>query len=380
MLTVRARVRIAAVIALQPPRCSLFDSDRSTTPCLSEKRMRIIEVWRRLAFGALSVLSLAAPLLAGATGELNREVIFSEYSDQSTSNEIARRTLSPLTALELERHITSVGKTMIQQPIKLAEERFVVYVPASCPPRGCALLVFVPPWEDAQLPPGWSAALDRNGVIFVSAARSGNSQSVFDRREPLALLAAHNIRQRYPIDAQRIYIGGFSGGARVALRLALAYPDIFSGAILNAGSDEIGNAQIPIPPKELFLKFQNTHLVYATGEADTVQLGADMASMASARKWCAFDIQDHVERSVGHEVASSTTLTWALAALLHSAPSDPKRMANCTHALEEDLNSRLLAATRLMEVGRNDEAQQMLAKIDARFGGLSAPRITELAR
>lgn len=343
--------------------------------------MRTCKVGRLLGlFGTLSLLGVAAPLPAEAAGEVNREVVFSEYSDESSSHEIARRTLSPLTALELERHITSVGKTMNQQPINLAEEHFVVYVAASCPPRGCALLVFVPPWEDAQIPAGWSAALDRYGVIFVSAARSGNNQSVFDRREPLALLAAHNMKQLYQIDAQRVYIGGFSGGARVALRLALAYPDVFAGAFLNAGSDDIGNAQIPLPPKELFLKFQKTPLVYTTGEADTLQLGADMASIASVRKWCAFDIHDHVERSVGHDVASSTTLAWVLGALLHAAPSDPKGMSKCTQALEEELNRKLSGVARLMEAGRIDEAQQMLAKIDAHFGGFGAPRINELAR
>jgi len=71
----------------------------------------------------------------------------------------------------------------------------------------------------------------------VTAANSGNDAPTIDRREPLALLAAHNTMKQYPVDPQQVYIGGFSGGARVALRLALAYPDVFHGALLNAGSD-----------------------------------------------------------------------------------------------------------------------------------------------
>lgn len=58
------------------------------------------------------------------------------------------------------------------------------------PPHGFALLVFVPPWQDARLPPEWAKVLDRYGAIFVSAARSGNDENVLGRREPLALLAA----------------------------------------------------------------------------------------------------------------------------------------------------------------------------------------------
>jgi len=93
------------------------------------------------------------------------------------------------------------------------------------------------------LPQEWVSVLDRYGVIFVSAARSGNDESVSGRREPLALLAAHNIMKEHPVDPEHIYVAGFSGGSRIALRLALGYPDLFHGAILNAGSDSIGDGR-----------------------------------------------------------------------------------------------------------------------------------------
>ena len=79
-------------------------------------------------------------------------------------------------------------------------------------------------------------------MLVVSAAHSGNDEATFARREPLALLAAHNIRKQYPVDSDRIYIAGFSGGSRIALRLALGYPDVFRGVILNAGSAPIGSS------------------------------------------------------------------------------------------------------------------------------------------
>src|SRR5207302_469453 len=102
------------------------------------------------------------------------------------------------------------------------------------------------------------------------------------RREPLALLAAHNLMRRYPVDPERVYVGGFSGGARVAMRLALGYPDLFRGAILNAGSDPIGGAEIPLPPRELFMRFQSsTRIVYVTGERDDPHVSDDSVSMQS---------------------------------------------------------------------------------------------------
>jgi pimeloyl-ACP methyl ester carboxylesterase len=57
-------------------------------------------------------------------------------------------------------------------------------------------------------------------------------------------------------DRRAAWILPSSGGSRVALRLALGFPDVFRGAFLNAGSDPIGDAQTPLPPAELFSRFQ----------------------------------------------------------------------------------------------------------------------------
>ena len=341
--------------------------------------MRIKSARHFAVFGALGAMLLVAAQKIQAGGETFRDVVFPEYSERSSSAELARRLLSPLAALQLKRQMARTGKQMVEQPIKLSEEKFIVYVPSPRPARGYALLVFVPPWEDARLPSGWTPVLDRYGFIFVSAARSGNDESVFDRREPLALLAAHNAMQRYPVDPERVYIGGFSGGARVALRLALGYPDVFRGAILNAGSDPIGDSQIPIPPKDLFLQFQSTRLVYVTGEGDTSALNQDLASMHSMKKWCVFDVQSHAVRSGGHEVADSTALAWALNVLLHDARPDPNKLGACRLAIEADLNTKMQELDSLVAAGHDDEAQKLLLKIDGHFGGLAAPRSIELA-
>jgi predicted esterase len=326
-----------------------------------------------------AVILLAAAPRSHAEGETFRDVVFADYSEPASSAELVRRMLSPLAALQLKRQMARTGKQLAGQSIKLSEEKFVVYVPSPQPARGYALLVFVPPWEDARVPPGWTAVLDRYGVIFVSAARSGNDESVFDRREPLALLAAHNAMQRQPVDPERVYIGGFSGGARVALRLALGYPDVFRGAILNAGSDPIGDSHIPLPPKDLFLQFQSTRLVYVTGEGDAARLSDDMASMHSMKKWCVFDVQSHVVRSGGHEVADSTALAWALSVLMHDARPDATKLGACRLAVEEELNLKLRELDSLAAAGHDDDVQKLLLKIDGRFGGLAAPRTIELA-
>ena len=269
---------------------------------------------------------------------------------------------------------------MTDQSVNLSEERFVVYVPSQRATRGYGLLVFVPPWQDARLPQGWAKVLDRFAVIFVSAARSGNEENVLNRREPLALLAAQNIIRQYPVDPERVYVAGFSGGSRVALRIALGYPDVFHGAILNAGSDSIGNSEIPLPPRDLLFKFQNSsHLVYVTGELDIPHANEDLVSIRSMRQWCLFNVDDFLEPRVGHEVAMAAALSRSLADLTTAIEPDPAKLAACRSAIDTELETNLQRVEASIANGQVTEARKRLKTVDDRFGGLAAPRSLELA-
>jgi pimeloyl-ACP methyl ester carboxylesterase len=334
------------------------------------------------------VLVLGASLTAGAAhveespetpGGLQRAVTFTEYSPLAANSEMVRRLYSPLAAAEIERMVARSGKQLSEQSIDVAQERFAVYVPAHSPSQGFGLLVFIPPWQEAGLPRGWAEVLERHGVIFVSAARSGNNEDVFTRREPLALLAAHNILQRYPVNREHVFIGGLSGGSRIALRVALGYPDLFRGALLNAGSDPLDASPPIIPPRELFTRFQEaTHVVFVTGERDEYHLSLDGVTQLSMRHWCVFDVDSEVERGVGHEPATPAALSRALELLLRPpAPSD-RRLPTCRADIERDLAAKLDRVRSLAAAGRRDAAQKLLFDIDRHYGGLAAPRSLEL--
>ena len=334
----------------------------------------------------LAAASLPPPAAAGdapapATG-LQDGLVFGDYTPLSGGNELMRRVLSPLNALKVQRQLAALGQAVREQSIDLAHESFVAYVPAGAPPpRGYALLVFVPPWQEAAVPQGWAPVLDRHGMILVGAAKSGNEEDVIDRRMPLALLAAQNMLRRYPVDPQRLYVGGFSGGSRVALHLALDYPDLFRGALLNAGSDAIGDAQIALPPRELFARFQESmRLVYLSGERDQARLAEDIASQQSLRQWCVADLDTEPMPRAGHEPAGAAALNRALDALdLHSAP-DPAKLAACRARIGQDVDAQLQQVQDRLAKDQPDQAQDLLYRIDAHYGGLAAPRSVELAR
>ena len=347
--------------------------------------LRMSRVSRVLYVLALLLLMLTPPQIyaAAAGGKILSEVVFSHYGTASSNPELARRLLSPATSARLERQLAASGKTFGGPPIDLAAERFIVYVPTQAPARGYALLVFVPPWQQARLPEGWGPVLDAHGAIFVSAARSGNDENTMGRREPLALLAAENIIAEYRVDPERVYIGGFSGGSRIALRLAIGYPDLFHGAILNAGSDSLGDASaeppIPLPPRDLFYQFQSgTRLIYITGERDTTRVEDDLQSLRSMRDWCVFNVENIVEAFLDHEVAQPAALSRALGSLAGGIHPEPDRLGRCRSAMDAELDQRFQKAGSLIATGKRAAADKLLDKIDQRYGGLAAPRSLEL--
>jgi dienelactone hydrolase len=287
---------------------------------------------------------------------------------------------TPLALAEMRRMLASSGKSLAERSLDLSSEHFLVYVPPTAPPKGYGLMVFVPPWNDARLPPGWAGVLDRFGVIFVSAAKSGNDASPIGRRQPLALIAEQNIEQRYPVDSERVFVGGFSGGSRVALRLALGYPDVFRGVMLNAGSDPIGDAAAPLPPRDLYLRFQRgARLVYVTGGKDEARLANDVDSMSSMRRWCVAGVTVEAMPYSGHQAPDAAVLAHVLAALQTPVRPDPAKLAACQSAIDRDMAKALDQAEALIASGKRDEAHKQLIKVDARFGGLAAPRSVDLA-
>ena len=256
---------------------------------------------RDFLFGCMACAMLAPQSVRAAEGSLQ---VLPDSTPLATNAEIARRMMGPQ------------APRLPGQPIDPSAEHFFVAVPSAMPAGGYGLLVFIPPGRIARVPDEWGGTLEAAGMIFVEAVNSGNDADVFGRRVPLALIAEQNLVKRYRIDPTRIFIGGFSGGSRVALRLALAYPDLFKGALLDAGADPIDTSEMPLPPDDLFPQFRSSRLVYIVGENDGIGLIKDAASMRSMRAHCVLNIEEHVLHDTGHGAAYGSDFADALRALM----------------------------------------------------------------
>jgi predicted peptidase len=116
-------------------------------------------------------------------------------------------------------------------PFDISQARFQLLVPKNYrPDEAWGLFIWVSASDSPKIPAEWEAVLAARKLLFVGAFQSGNPRNIFDRMR-MAVDASVDMRKRYRIDPRRVYISGFSGGARVASMLGVAFPDLFTGTI-----------------------------------------------------------------------------------------------------------------------------------------------------
>jgi hypothetical protein len=189
------------------------------------------------------------------------EVQFTNPAPYSTAEELRRR----------------FGFRQNAPEFVLAREKFQLLAPEDYATNGTwGALVWVSPGEDARVRPDWGPELARHRLLFVGAVNSGNKRNPFDRFR-LALDAAFNMSHRFSLDPRRIYVGGFSGGSRIASMLGVAYADVFTGALCISGVNFYrdvpagGGQGYPAtydPPQAVITAAKKNRFVFVTGEQD----------------------------------------------------------------------------------------------------------------
>lgn len=101
------------------------------------------------------------------------------------------------------------------------------------------VLVYISPRPSGSMPPAWGEVMAARNLLWVGANDSGNEIAV-GRRVELALLALRVAAQCADIDETRSYLGGFSGGGRVASMMMPFYPHLFCGAVFICGANPVG--------------------------------------------------------------------------------------------------------------------------------------------
>jgi len=336
----------------------------------------------RTAFLLIASLSAACAALAQnepATGVL-AEQVSDHYAAMAESDTLTQRVVSPIEWDRITRFQDAGGARLKRHTVDLSKERFDLFVPKLMPAQGYGVLVFVSPSPEWPVPRDWKPVLERAGLIYVSARKSGNDQDVLDRRIPLALHALELVRQRYRTDPEHLYVSGFSGGARVANRIARAFPDLFAGAVLMAGSDPLGIRGSIIPERSVMERYQaHSRIVFATGQNDLPNRAQDEHTLKSFQPFCVQGAKRMPQRRLDHWIPDGRGFRAVVDALLEPV-ADDQQLASCRAALQRRIDAGLATVEQLIAGNRLREAGEKLGTLDDLYGGLAAPGSVALAR
>ncbi len=330
---------------------------------------------KRWPGGILAMLAivLALPTASAAdAGPAMRVVVLDALSPLSSRDELTRRVLSPLGLRAYQREVATKHLRIAEQTIA-AGERYDLFVPPLPAGGRYGLLVFVSPADRFALPPGWAAVLSREGLVLVSARGSGNDQDMLERRVPLALNGYGYAIRHLPVDPDRVYIAGFSGGGRTAQLVGVAYPDVFRGILGFSGSDPFGETAVAPPPRDLMRLLQaRTRVVQSTGTADEVNIAIDGRTRRSMALLCMGNVAHVDEPRLGHGLPPGRGLSRALA-LLQRPPRGDAGAEACEAALQARIEGELAAIAASIDAGRVAPARKALLALDAHYGWLAAP-------
>lgn len=108
---------------------------------------------------------------------------------------------------------------------------YELYVPRVVnPTKPTGLILFISAGNDPTGLAQWRGVCDAAGVLFASPYGAGNNTQGPERTR-IVLDVLDDVRRRFAVDPDRSYLGGFSGGARVACRIAFALPEYFGGVV-----------------------------------------------------------------------------------------------------------------------------------------------------
>jgi len=210
------------------------------------------------------------------------------------------------------------------------DQRFELYVPASYnAERPAPLILFISPGQKGTGLAQFRALCDREGVLFASPHQAGN-QTPGPRRVRIVMDTLDEVRRRYRIDPDRTYIGGFSGGGRIAFAIATALPEYFGGILPVCAGGELR--------PESWLRqrvIDRLRIALITGEKD-------------------FN-RGEIERLTQTQLSSVgvNSRVWTASGLGHGIPSD-QTLSEAYHWLEEGLKDRQKLAKRFSASSLSD--------------------------
>jgi dienelactone hydrolase len=173
--------------------------------------------------------------------------------------------VSAPTRLDWQFAASAFGKDAARLPkdYDSHKQRYLLFVPKSYKAgKTWPLVVFISPGDAPGGWPQWRKVCEQHGVFFCAPYAAGNSCPV-GRRVRIVLDALDDVRRQYPIDPDRTYLAGFSGGGRMACTIGFSLPEYFGGIVPICGTNP--------PPALTYLRHRlqdRLSVAFITGASD----------------------------------------------------------------------------------------------------------------
>lgn len=143
-----------------------------------------------------------------------------------------RKTMTPLEMLGPDGAKSVAHVFEADQDLK-----WQLYVPHTYDPsKPAGVIVFINRWSNSGgSRKSYNDLLTEKNLIWAGVLDAGDPAPM-DERIMRAILTPMMLSKEYALDPERIYVGGFSGGAHVATIVATGKPDMFKGGMFVGGT------------------------------------------------------------------------------------------------------------------------------------------------
>ena len=224
------------------------------------------------------------------------------------------------------------------------KQKYQFYGPyESIATRPWPLIIFLSPSNDPVGWPNFESVCEREGILFCSPYRAGNS-TPSGLRVRIILDMVDDVRRKFPIDPNQTYIGGFSGGGRMSCSIGFAFPEVFAGIMPVCGTNPLKS--FPYLRHRLV---DRVSVAFVTGQRDFNRSEHDQW-MAPYLKELNIRTQFWVVPGMGHDIPQAEIMEEVVAWLA----ADLKRR-------KEDARARPKLSLKFDEAFRGDaEADRLL--------------------
>ena len=263
---------------------------------------------------------------------------------------------------------TVTSQTVENPPTSLLEKNydstkqlFDLYLPPRKDPKQpIPAILFISADSDAA---GWKSfepICTKRGMAFIAVRGAGNS-TPGPKRCRIILDCLDEVRRHVPLDPDRTYLTGFSGGGRIACAIGFALPEYFGGIIpLCAGGDL---------REEPWLRHRardRLSVALVTGQTD---FNRGEIEQWKGPLWSDLGLRTKVwiEPNLGHGIPNATTLSNAIVWLEEDRP---RRVALAKRHPASRANPTQTTSSKELAAALWDEGKNRLSDAKTTYSGL----------